>query len=108
MIDPDKAKAIVNWPQPTNTKEVQQWLGLWNFYRRFVPGYAVIVTPITDLLTEITKEIIWGDTQEATFLKITILFTSGKSPLVRHYDSNQPALVETDASDFAIASILSQ
>jgi len=36
------------------------------------------------------------------------LFTSGKTPILRHYDSNRPALVETDASDFAIAGILSQ
>jgi len=30
-MDPDKAKGIVNWPRPTTKKEVQQWLGLWNF-----------------------------------------------------------------------------
>jgi hypothetical protein len=34
-MDPDKAKAIVDWPEPTNRKAVQQLLGLWNFYRRF-------------------------------------------------------------------------
>jgi len=37
-MDPEKAKAIVDWPRPTSVKEVQQLLGLWNFYRRFVPG----------------------------------------------------------------------
>lgn len=42
------------------------------------------------------------------FLKINILFTSGKTPILRHYHPNRPALVETDASDFAIAAILSQ
>ena len=49
-MDPEKSKAIIDWPTHTNKKEVQQLLGLWNFYRRFVPGYAAIVSPITDLL----------------------------------------------------------
>jgi hypothetical protein len=107
-MDPEKAKAIVDWPRPTSVKEVQQLLGLWNFYRRFVPGYAAIVAPITDLLRGKSKDIQWLEAKEAAFLKITILFTSGKTPILRHYDPNRPALVEIDASDFAIAGILSQ
>jgi hypothetical protein len=107
-MNPDKAKAIVQWPRPTNVKEVQQLLGLWNFNHRFIPGYAAIVEPSTDLLGGKTKDINWADAQEAAFLKITILFTSGKTPILRHDDPNRPALVETDASDFAIAGILSQ
>jgi len=107
-MDFEKAKAIINWPQPTKKKEVQQLLGLWNFYRRFDPGYAAIVSPITDLLRGGDKQILWGDAQEAAFLKITVLFTSGKTPILGHYSLNRPALVESDTSDFAIAGILSQ
>ena len=105
---PEKAKAIVDWPHPTNVKEVQQLLGLWNFYHRCVPGYAAIVALIMDLLRDKTKNIKWAEAQEAAFLKITILFTLGQTPILRHYDPNRPALVETDASDFAIVGILSQ
>jgi hypothetical protein len=83
-MDPEKAKAIVDWPQPTSVKEVQQLLGLWNFYRRFVPSYAAIVAPITDLLWGKTKTILWKEAQKAAFLKITILSTSGKTPILRH------------------------
>ena len=50
----------------------------------------------------------WGKAQEVAFLKVTMLFTSGKTPKLRHYDPERPALLETDASDFAIAGILSQ
>jgi hypothetical protein len=81
-MDPAKAKAIIDWPRPTNVKEVQQPLGLWNFYCRFFPGYAAIVAPIPDLLRGKSKEIEWVEAQEAAFLKITILFTSGKTPIL--------------------------
>jgi len=107
QMDPEKAQAIVDWPRPTSRKEVQQLLGLWNFYRRFIQNFSGIVSPITDLLRQ-DVEFKWGEAQEAAFLKITILFTSGKTPILRHYDPHRPALLETDASDFAIAGILSQ
>jgi hypothetical protein len=106
-MDPEKAKAIVDWPRPTSRKEVQQLLGLWNFYRRFIHNFSAIVSPITDLLKQVVTSN-WGEAQEAAFLKITVLFLSGKTPILRHYDPDRPALLETDASDFAIAGILSQ
>jgi hypothetical protein len=105
-MDPEKAKVIVDWPRRTSRKEVQQMLGLWNFYRRFIHNFSAIVSPITDLLQQDVK-FKWGEAQEAAFLKITILFVSGKTPILRHYDPDRPALLETDASDFAIAAILS-
>jgi len=106
-MDPDKAKAIVDWPRPKSRKEVQQLLRLWNFYRRFIHNFSGILSPITDLLRQ-EDNFHWGEAQEAAFLKITILFASGKTLILRHYDPNRPALVETDVSDFAIAGMLSQ
>jgi len=107
QMDPEKARAIVDWPRPTSRKEVQQLLGLWNFYRRFIHHFSGLVSPITDLLRQdVTFH--WGEAQEAAFLKVVILFTSGKTPILKHYDLDRPALLETDASDFAIAGILSQ
>jgi hypothetical protein len=50
----------------------------------------------------------WGEAQEAAFLKVVISFTSGKTLRLRHYDLSQRASLETNAFDFAIASILSQ
>jgi hypothetical protein len=106
LMHPDKARAIVDWPRPTSRKEVQQLLGLWNFYRRLIHNFSAIVSPITDLLRQdITFQ--WGEAKEAAFVKVTILFTSGKTPILRHYDPDRPALLETDASDFAIAGIVS-
>lgn len=106
-MDPAKAQAIVDWPRPKNPKEVQQLLGLWNFYRRFIPSYTSIVAPIRDLLRGNGKEFEFGEAQEAAFLKITIMFTSGKTPVIRHFDQDRLAMIETDASDFAPGAILS-
>jgi hypothetical protein len=80
-MDSENDKAIVDGPRPTNVKEVKQLLEFWNLYRRFVPGYAAIVAPITDVLRGKAKDIKWAESQEAAFLKITILFMSGKIPI---------------------------
>jgi hypothetical protein len=106
-MDPEQARAIVDWPRPMYRKEVQQLFGLWNFYCRFIHNFSAIVSPITDLLRQDFK-LEWGEAQQAAFLNITILFTSGKTPILRHYDPDRPGLLETDASDIAIAGILSQ
>jgi len=65
------------------------------------------VSPSTGLHRQ-DKTFQWGEAQEAAFLTDTILFTSRKTPILRHYDLDRPALLETDASYCAIASILSQ
>jgi hypothetical protein len=54
-MDPDKAKAIIGWPRPTSRKEVQQLLGLWNFYGRFIHNFSAILSPITALLPQEVK-----------------------------------------------------
>jgi hypothetical protein len=96
-MNPAKAQDIVDWRRPKNQKEVHQILGLWNFYRRFIPQYAHIVAPITDLLKGNGKDFQFKEAQEAVFLKIVILFTSGNTPILRHLDQERPALIETDA-----------
>jgi hypothetical protein len=113
LTDPD-----IPWTQ-TNPKQLQigrgqparkklsKYFRPWSFYGRFIYNFSAIVSPITDLLHQDT-EFIWGDAQETAFLKITVLFTCGKTLILRHYDSDRPALLETDASTFAIAGILSQ
>jgi hypothetical protein len=87
-MDPDKAKAITDWPRPTNRKEVQPLLGLLNFYRRFIRNFSGIVAPITNFLRNDTP-FEWTKCQEAAFLKITISFISGNTPILRHYDSDR-------------------
>jgi hypothetical protein len=81
-MDPDKARAIVDWPQSTTQMEVQQLLGLWNVYQSFIPGYAGIVASVTNVLKGNNEIINWGDSQKVAFLKMTVLFTSSKTPIL--------------------------
>jgi hypothetical protein len=67
-IDPEKARAIVDWPRPTSRKQVQHLLGLWNFHRRFIDKFSAIVSPMTDLLRQDFK-FEWGEAQEAASSK---------------------------------------
>ena len=46
-VDPQKIKAVVNWERPTNVIEIQSFLEVAGYYRRFVEGFSKIVIPLT-------------------------------------------------------------
>lgn len=50
-VDPEKVKAIMEWPIPKNAHEVRSFMGLAGYYRRFVEGFSKIAKPITTLQT---------------------------------------------------------
>ena len=47
--NPAKIEGVANWPEPRNRREVRQFLGFCNFYRRFIPGFAKVAKPLTEL-----------------------------------------------------------
>ncbi|GFW51255.1 retrovirus-related Pol polyprotein from transposon 297 [Trichonephila clavipes] len=49
-----KTKSVVNYPEPKTTKEVQRFLGLTGYFRKFIPAYSVIAKPLSDLLRKDT------------------------------------------------------
>jgi hypothetical protein len=48
-VDPDKISTIIKWPVPKSLQELQGFLGLGNYFRKFVPRYSTLVAPLTDL-----------------------------------------------------------
>ena len=62
----DKVDTVSSWPTLTCVREVQGFLGLANFYRRFVKGFAVIAKPLTDL-TKKDRDFTCGTEEEAAF-----------------------------------------
>ena len=101
----NKVDAVLSWPAPTKVRELQQFLGFANFYRRFIQGYSRIISPLTRLLRKDVKFELDSAAYTA-FETIKQAFT--KADILKHYDPNLPTILETDASDYAISGVLSQ
>jgi len=98
---------ILDWPAPTTVKEVQSFLGLANFYRRFLKNFAKIAYPLNKL-TRKNVPFVWSKDANDSF-EIEILKRSFISaPILIPADPNSQYFVETDASNFALRCILSQ
>jgi hypothetical protein len=100
----EKIQAILDWPEPQKVKDIQSFLGFTNFYHRFIYNYLDIVVPLTQLTH---KDVTWNFSEECrkSFTALKNAFTS--APLLTHWLPDVPIVVETDASDYAIARILS-
>ena len=104
-MDQNKVKSIIEWPTPKNVKELQSFLGLCNFYRRFIKNFAEIMEPLRILLKK-NSEYIWNDQAENAFKNLKKSFLSNEILIFPDY--NKEFIVETDASNYAIGCVLSQ
>ena len=105
QMDKEKVKAIREWPEPRNLKEVQAFLGFANFYQKFIPGYSQICTPLTKM-TKKEQPFHWECEQREAFEKLKKKFTS--APILALFDLERKIILETNASDQALGSCLSQ
>src|SRR5690606_24525683 len=104
-MDPRKVEAITKWEPPTNVTDVRAFIGFANFYRRFIKGYSTIVTPMIKLTGKNVK-FHWSPECQTSFQSLKE--TSTTAPILQHYDYSKPCVLETDASDYVSAGILSQ
>jgi transposase InsO family protein len=104
-MDQNKIKAILDWPQPRNVKEVQQFIGLVNYYRRFIGGYANIMHSLFALLKK-AKEFEWDENCDKAFNEVKKRIVS--APILVQSDPEKPKTIETDASDYAVGMRLTQ
>jgi hypothetical protein len=104
-MDPAKVTTIQEWPTPKNVKDVQSFLGFTNFYRHFIKSYSSIMAPLTHLTRKDTK-FIWDTTCIDSFAALKYAFMT--APILRYFDYDHEAIVETDALDYVSAGILSQ
>ncbi|KAI5453489.1 hypothetical protein NCC49_005964 [Naganishia albida] len=89
---------------PKTVKQVQSFLGFANFYRKFIKGYSHVTAPITRLL-KTNVPFVWDTATSHAFRTLKAAFTS--APILCHFDPSRPVVLECDASDFAIAGVLS-
>ena len=104
-MDPVKTKAIRTWARPTRKKEIQSFLGFCNFYRRFIEGFSKIAKPLYQL-TEKDKKWEFGEKQQKVFENLIHKLTH--APILAHYDPKKAVIIETDASKYITAGIISQ
>jgi hypothetical protein len=105
QMDPAKVKVIQDWPEPQKVKDIQSFLGFANFYRQYIHNYSDIVVPLT-CLTQ--KNIPWNFDESCKFAFLTLKQAFISAPVLTHYKPGCPLVIETDASDYALAAILSQ
>ena len=103
--DPSKTDALSKWPTPLSKKEVQQFLGLANYYRRFVKNFAHISKPL-HRLTEKNVPFDWTIHCQNAFDELRKCLVS--SPILAYPDYNRRFILDTDASDTGIGAVLSQ
>ena len=102
-MDPHKVKAIQEWPTPKTKRKLQQFLGFINFYRRFF-GFAKIAKPLTKLTGNNNWN--WTEIQQTAFEELKKEVTSERTLIIPQ--PGKPFRMEMDASNFAVAAILSQ
>lgn len=103
--DPDKIKAKALWTSPTNLTELRSSIGLISYYRRFVPKFATIASPLHKFTNE-NQPFIWNEECEHTFQLLKSKLMS--PPILSYPTSHDPFILDTDASDVGIGAVLSQ
>ena len=99
-----KMAGILEWPRSKTVKEVQKFLELANYYRRFVKDFAKLAKPLYKLVRK-DKKWNWGEEQEIVFKKLKRVFTT-RLVLVAP-NLNKKMRVEADVSEYAIEGVLS-
>jgi hypothetical protein len=102
--DPAKIQAIQDWPIPKSVKEVLQFKGLAEFYRRFVKEFSRISAPLSALTGNVP--FLWGKNEQTAFEQLKYALTH--APILAPPDFSKQFLVTCDASKFAIGAVLSQ
>jgi len=104
-VDPRKVQSITEWATPKSCSEVRRFTGLANYYRRFVEGYAELAAPLTALGSP-TARFVWTADAQASFDALKRALSS--APVLRTFDPARRAVLTTDASNIAVAAILTQ
>ena len=109
-VDPEKVAVIQKWPVPKNVKELQAFLGLANYFRKFIEKYSTVAAPLTALTSKDAAAafdwVKWGAKELAAFNKLKQELMS--APVLALPDPELPFEVHSDASDVGTGGILMQ
>ena len=101
----DKTAAILKAPEPRDVRELRMWLGLINYYGKFLRNLATILSPLYRLLRagQVWE---WTDVESSAFQKAKELLVS--PPVLAHFDPAKPVVLACDAGPVGIGCVLSQ
>jgi hypothetical protein len=103
----DKIQAVKEIPIPMTKKQVRAFLGLTGYYRKFIPNYASIAYPLTNLTKKkMSNTVQWSETCQEAFDKLKASLTS--KPIVKAPDFEKKFYLQTDASQFGLGAVLTQ
>ncbi|CAH8530229.1 unnamed protein product [Schistosoma curassoni] len=113
---PMKVEAITNYPEPTSVKSLRRFLGMCNFYRRFLPHCAEVLQPLTDLLKTDKKSTKKEKTQtfnlppdaKTAFEKAKLMISNATMLQHLNTDPRTNLILCTDASQKAVGAVLQQ
>ena len=104
-VDPRKVKAVNDWPTPTDIHKVRSFLGLANYFRKFMLGYATVVAPLTSL-TRKDVPFHWTPKCQESFERVKVMLTT--APVLQLPDPTLPYEVICDASIVGVGAVLMQ
>jgi hypothetical protein len=104
-VDPGKLKDILDWKPPTTVHQVRSFLGMADYYHRFIPDFSKISKPITELLKNQVK-FVWSPECEEAFQTLKRLLTT--APILAQPDIEKSFHVYCDASGIGIGCVLMQ
>jgi hypothetical protein len=108
-IDPSKVDAIRGLKRPETKTQVRQVLGLFSWFRDYIPRFADVARPLTDLTSKkIPQRIPWGEAQERSFEELKSLLCQAASQPLYIIDWSRNFNIFTDSSDYCAAGVLSQ
>ena len=100
-----KIEAMVKVPPPKNVAELKSFLGMVNYYAKFLPNLSTTISPLYTLLKKNSR---WQWTEECSqaFLAAKGMLTSSK--VLAHYNPKLPLILATDASSYGVGAVLTQ
>jgi len=102
-MEENKVEGVLKWPTPRCVRDIRKFLGLANYYRRFVKNFAKVALPM-NRLTRKDEKWKWGEEQQAAFKQLKSIFTT--RPVLATPELDKEFRVEADASNFATGGVL--
>ena len=103
---PAKVDAVTNFSQPSTRKGLQEFMGMVNFYRRFIPRAAQLMLPLFEAATTKSKLLIWDSRMVNAFQATRRALA--EATLLTHPHHDAPTSISVDASDVAVGAVLQQ